>query len=62
MKCVGTIAQEIGRAAAHDDGFAPGSDVLDDLLQGGDHLVGVKAGAVAERKGALVAAARVNFE
>ena len=56
------IAQEIGRAAAHDDGFASRSDVLDYLLQRFDHLVGVEPGAVAQRKGALVASARVNFE
>ncbi len=59
---VGTIAQEVGSAAADDDAIAARGDVFNDFLQHFDHAIGVKDPGPADSKRPFVTAARVNFE
>ena len=59
---VGTIAQEVGGAAADDDAIAARGDVFNYFLQHLDHAIGVENAGVAEAERSFVAAARVDFE
>ena len=59
---VGAVTQEIGCATADDDAIAARSDVFNDFLQHLDHTISVEDAGPTDSEGALITAARLNFE